>query len=90
MGYSFKAVIKNKLGIHARIAATLSKTVSQYNVEAYILDHGSRVNAQHLMDVIALSITENAEIEIDIEGKNAQICGIELQRLIENKFGELI
>ena len=62
MGYSFKTVIKNKLGIHARIAAALSKTVSQYNVEAYILYHGSRVNVQHLLDVIALSITENAEI----------------------------
>ncbi|MDY5051781.1 MAG: HPr family phosphocarrier protein [Candidatus Mucispirillum faecigallinarum] len=88
MGYSFKTVIKNKLGIHARIAAALSKTVSQYNVEAYILYHGSRVNVQHLLDVIALSITENAEIEIDIEGKDAEICGKELQMLIENNFGE--
>ena len=90
MGYSFKTVIKNKLGIHARTAATLSKTVSKYNAEAYILYHGNSVNIQHLLDVVALSITENAEIEINIEGKDAQICGIELQRLIENKFGELI
>lgn len=89
MGYSFKTVIKNKLGIHARIAALLSKTVSKYNAEAYILYHGSSVNMKHLIDVISLSITENTEIEINIEGTDAELCGRELQYLIENSFGEV-
>lgn len=89
MSYTFKAVIKNKLGIHARIASLLMKTVNKYDAEAYILYHGDKVNIKHLIDVISLSITQNSMIEVCIEGKDAVECGEELQQLIENSFGEI-
>lgn len=89
MSYTFDAVIKNELGIHARIAALLAKTVNKYNAEAYILFHGDKVNIKHLIDVISLSITQNSIIEIDVEGKDAAECSKELQHLIENSFGEM-
>lgn len=89
MSYTFEAVIKNKLGIHARIAALLVKTVNKYDVEAYILFHGDKVNIKHLIDVISLSITQNSVVEINVEGKDAAECSEELQQLIENSFGEI-
>ena len=55
MSYTFEAVIKNQLGIHARTAALLAKTVSKYDAEAYILFHGDKVNIKHLLDIISLS-----------------------------------
>ena len=89
MSYIFEAVIKNKLGIHARIATLLVKTVSKYDAEAYILFHGDKVNIKHLIDVISLSITQNSVVEINVEGKDAAECSKELQHLIENSFGEI-
>ena len=88
MSYTFEAVIKNKLGIHARIAALLVKTVNKYDAEAYIVFHGDKVNIKHLIDVISLSITQNS-VEINIYGKEAAQCSEELQQLIENSFGEM-
>ena len=87
MSYTFEAVIKNKLGIHARIAALLVKTVNKYDAEAYIVFHGDKVNIKHLIDVI--SITQNSVVEINIYGKEAAQCSEELQQLIENSFGEM-
>ena len=89
MSYTFEAVIKNKLGIHARIAALLVKTVNKYDAEAYILFHGYKVNIKHLIDVISLFITQNSVVEINVEGKDAAECSEELQQLIENSFGEM-
>ncbi len=89
MSYTFEAIIKNKLGIHARVAALLVKIINKHNVDAYILYHGNKVNMKHLIDVISLSITQNTMIEINVEGENAVECGKELQQLIENNFGEL-
>ncbi len=89
MSYTFEAVIKNQLGIHARTAALLAKTVSKYDAEAYILFHGDKVNIKHLLDIISLSITQNAVIEINVEGNEAAKCSNELQQLIENGFGEI-
>ena len=89
MSYTFEAVIKNKLGIHARIAALLVKTVNKYDAEAYIVFHGDKVSIKHLIDVISLSITQNSVVEINIYGKEAAQCSEELQQLIENSFGEM-
>lgn len=89
MSYTFEAIIKNKLGIHARVAALLVKIINKHNVDAYILYHENKVNMKHLIDVISLSITQNTMIEINVEGENAVECGKELQQLIENNFGEL-
>ena len=89
MSYTFEAVIKNKLGIHARIAALLVKTVNKYDAEAYIVFHGDKVNIKHLIDVISLSITQNSVVEINIYGKEAAQFSEELQQLIENSFGEM-
>lgn len=89
MSYTFEVVIKNKLGIHARIAALLVKTVNKYDAEAYIVFHGDKVNVKHLIDVISLSITQNSVVEINIYGTEAAQCSEELQQLIENSFGEM-
>ena len=89
MSYTFEAVIKNKLGIHARIAALFVKTVNKYDAEAYIVFHGDKVNIKHLIDVISLSITQNSVVEINIYGKEAAQGSEELQQLIENSFGEM-
>ena len=89
MSYTFEAVIKHKLVIHARIAALLVNTVIKYDVEASILFHGDKVNIKHLIDVISLSITQNSVVEINVEGKDAAECSEELQQLIENSFGDI-
>ena len=62
MSYTFEAVIKNKLGIHARIAALLVKTVNKYDAEAYIVFHGDKVNIKHLIDVISLILNLNINL----------------------------
>ncbi len=83
------AIITNNEGIHARTAAALLRVIKQYNVEVFIKYKDNIVNLKHLIDVIALSISCDAYIELIIEGEDAISCSAELSKVIKSDLGEI-
>ena len=80
--------IINKLGLHARASAKLSKLAGSFRSDIHISRNGRRVNAKSIMGVMMLAAGMGTEIEIDADGADEQQAVEALRGLIEAKFGE--
>jgi len=80
--------ISNKLGLHARASAKLTKTASSFRSEVFISRGDRRVNAKSIMGVMMLAAGLGVEVEIDAAGDDEQAAVNALLALIEDKFGE--
>jgi phosphocarrier protein HPr len=81
-------LISNRLGLHARAAAKLTKLAGGFGSEIHLSRNGRRVNAKSIMGVMMLAAGVGSEIEIETEGDDEQQAMDALRRLIESKFGE--
>ena len=80
--------INNKLGLHARASAKLSKLAGSFRSDIHISRNGRRVNAKSIMGGMMLAAGMGTEIEIDADGADEQQAVEALRGLIEAKFGE--
>ena len=81
-------LISNKLGLHARASAKLTKLAGSFASEVHLSRNGRRVNAKSIMGVMMLAAGMGTEIEIEIEGADEVASMEALRALIEGKFGE--
>ena len=80
--------LKNKLGMHARSAAAFVKVAQQFKAKIYIERDGQTVNGDSILDILTLGCPYGGLLTIKAEGADASIAIEELEKLIENKFGE--
>jgi phosphocarrier protein HPr len=82
------ATISNKLGLHARASAKLTKLAGGFTSEVHLSRNGRRVNAKSIMGVMMLAAGLGSEVEIEIEGPDEQTAMAAVVALIDDKFGE--
>jgi phosphocarrier protein HPr len=82
------ATISNKLGLHARASAKLTKLAGSFPCEIYLARGERRVNAKSIMGVMMLAAGLGSTIEIEVEGERSQEAVDALLALINDKFGE--
>ena len=80
--------ISNKLGLHARASAKLTKLAGSFRSEVFISRGDRRVNAKSIMGVMMLAAGIGTEVQIDASGEDEQAALAALLGLIEDKFGE--
>jgi phosphocarrier protein HPr len=80
--------ISNKLGLHARASAKLTKLAGGFATEIYLSRNGRRVNAKSIMGVMMLAAGLGSEIEIECDGADEEQAMAALRALIDGKFGE--
>ena len=80
--------ISNRLGLHARASAKLTKLAGTFRSEIFLSRNGRRVNAKSIMGVMMLAAGIGAEVEIDAEGPDAQAAVDAIVALVNDKFGE--
>ena len=80
--------ISNRLGLHARASAKLTKLASGFRSEVFMSRNGRRVNAKSIMGVMMLAAGMGSEVELEIDGDDEQAAMAALQALISDKFGE--
>jgi phosphocarrier protein HPr len=80
--------INNKLGLHARASAKLTKLAGGFRSEVHLSRNGRRVNAKSIMGVMMLAAGLGSEIELETEGDDEAAAMDALRALIESKFGE--
>ena len=80
--------ISNRLGLHARASAKLTKLASSFQSEVFMSRNGRRVNAKSIMGVMMLAAGLGAEVEIETEGSDEQAAMDALVQLIDDRFGE--
>jgi phosphocarrier protein len=80
--------ISNKLGLHARASAKLTKLAGSFPCEIWIARGERRVNAKSIMGVMMLAAGLGAAVELDAQGEREQEAVDALLALFNDKFGE--
>ena len=80
--------ISNKLGLHARASAKLTKLAGSYPCEVWLSRGERRVNGKSIMGVMMLAAGLGTEITVETIGEREQEAMDALLALIADKFGE--
>lgn len=80
--------ISNKLGLHARASAKLTKLAGSFQCDVHMARNGRRVNAKSIMGVMMLAAGLGSEIEVETDGPDEQRAIDAIVAMINDKFGE--
>jgi phosphocarrier protein len=80
--------ISNKLGLHARASAKLTKLAGSQPCEVWMSRGERRVNAKSIMGVMMLAAGMGSIVEIETNGPDEQAAMDAIVALINDKFGE--
>jgi len=80
--------ISNKLGLHARASAKLTKLAGSFPCEVWLARGERRVNAKSIMGVMMLAAGMGTQVMVETSGAKEQEAMAALLALINDKFGE--
>ena len=80
--------ISNRLGLHARASAKLTKLAGSFKSEVFMSRNGRRVNAKSIMGEMMLAAGLGSEVELETAGPDEQQAADAIAALINDKFGE--
>ncbi|NLA41000.1 MAG: HPr family phosphocarrier protein [Smithella sp.] len=80
--------LKNKLGMHARAAALIVRVARKHRADIVIERNGQTVNGKSILGILTLGCPMGGQVTISAIGDDADQALVELEALIENKFGE--
>jgi len=80
--------IINRLGLHARASAKLTKLAGSFPCNIWVSRGDRRVNAKSIMGVMMLAAGLGSEILLETEGERDQEAMDALRALIADRFGE--
>ncbi len=80
--------ISNKLGLHARASAKLTKLAGSFACEVWMSKSERRVNAKSIMGVMMLAAGMGSTVVVETIGADEQVAMDALLTLIHDKFGE--
>ncbi|MBA4194031.1 MAG: HPr family phosphocarrier protein [Hydrogenophaga sp.] len=82
------ATISNKLGLHARASAKLTKLAGSFACDVFMARGDRRVNAKSIMGVMMLAAGIGSTVDIETSGSDEQAAMDAILALINDKFGE--
>lgn len=80
--------IVNKLGLHARASAKLTKLAGSFQCDVWMSKGQRRVNAKSIMGVMMLAAGLGSQVVLETDGPQEKEALQALVALIEDKFGE--
>lgn len=80
--------ISNKLGLHARASAKLTKLAGSFSCDVFMSKGERRINAKSIMGVMMLAAGIGTTVELETNGEQEQQAQEAILALIADKFGE--
>lgn len=80
--------ISNRLGLHARASAKLTKLAGSFKSEVFMSRNGRRVNAKSIMGVMMLAAGKGAKVTLETSGPDENEAMDALCALVADCFGE--
>jgi len=81
-------IISNKLGLHARASAKLTKLAGSFPCDVWLSKGERRVNAKSIMGVMMLAAGLGSEVVLETSGERDQEALDAILALMADKFGE--
>jgi phosphocarrier protein HPr len=88
--YEKQAVIKSRLGIHARPASIIAKSAAAFPCEITLQrkDGGRTVNMKSMPYILSLGLEQGAQVVISANGNQEKEAVEKLVQLMETDFDE--
>ncbi len=83
---SFKYVITDPVGLHARPAGILSKKAKEFESKIIISKDSKEAEATKLMAIMSLGVKQGDEIDVRIEGTDEEIACAEIESFCKSNF----
>ena len=83
-----RTTISNKLGLHARASAKLTKLAGSFPCDVFMSRGERRINAKSIMGVMMLAAGIGSTVTLETDGEQEQQAMDALRALIDDKFGE--
>ena len=80
--------ISNKLGLHARASAKLTKLAGSFPCEVWLSRGERRINAKSIMGVMMLAAGKGSKVTLETNGPDEAEAMAALLALIADYFGE--
>ena len=80
--------ISNKLGLHARASAKLTKLAGSFPCEVWLSRGDRRINAKSIMGVMMLAAGLGSTVELETNGPQEEEALNAIVQLMDDKFGE--
>ena len=80
--------ISNKLGLHARASAKLTKLAGSFASDIHMSRNGRRINAKSILGVMMLAAGLGTDVEIEADGSDEAAAVLALVALVNDRFGE--
>ena len=84
-----KLTIRNRQGLHARPAALFVRLASKFDSEITVRRGREKVNGKSIMGILMLGCEKGSQIELLVEGKDAQKALQELSLLVTEELVRL-
>ncbi len=88
-----ETVVVNRLGLHARPSAKLTRLAGQFRSDVWLTCKGRRVNAKSIMGVMMLAAARGSTLLVEAEGPDeaaavAAVCELFAAGFDEDSEGE--
>lgn len=82
----FNYVIKDQIGLHARPATLLVNLVKSVNSTVTVEKEGKTADAEKLLALMGLAITQGDEVKVIIEGEDEKEAEKKLQNFFQKNL----
>ncbi len=80
--------IINRLGLHARAAASFVKLASSYDSDVFLVYGEQSVNGKSIMGIMMLAASQGTDLLLEVNGADETAAARALLELINKRFGE--
>ena len=84
-----RVVIKNKLGLHARPAATFVQIANKFDCDISVKRGNQEVNGKSIMGILMLAAGKGTKILLKAEGPDSHAAIHELEKLLSGEFDDM-
>ena len=80
--------IINRLGLHARAAASFVKQASAFESQIELCFGDQIVNGKSIMGIMMLAASQGSKLVLQVDGSDEEAASKTLVNLINDRFGE--
>ena len=82
----FNYVITDEVGLHARPAGLLAKQAKATGAKITLSCNGKSADASKLMAVMGMGVKKGMEVEVTVEGENADAVAAEMETFFKENL----
>jgi phosphocarrier protein len=83
-----EALIRNKLGLHARAAVKFVNLANRYGSSVKVIRDNTEIDGKSILGILTLAATQGSTVVLRVSGKDEEETMKALTALIKDKFGE--